>query len=344
MPYSRPFRLTLQAFLGLLLAVTLSCAAHAQTPLPLKTGQPGAAPNHRLILKDGSYQIVRKYEVVGDRVRYISVERGGDWEELPVALVDWEATRKWERDKATAAVEEPSPAMKEAAEISREEAAARDEQKARCPEVAKGLQLPDEDSVFALDIFEGAPELVELVPVDLAMNAKVRHGVNTLNPLSVAKARLELEGAHSRVHLHDGTLVIYLSLAASDDAEAVLSPALTVETRGSKEVANRKHGAHSPSSGFAIVRAVERNTVRIVGNLHMSSTGKVIQNENVIPARVEVLPGEHWLRITPQKPLATGEYALMEIISASEISQSVWDFRVAPQSGDNPGSIGPIVK
>jgi len=338
---SRPFRLALS---GLLLAVTLSCAAHTQAPLPLKTGQPGTAPNHRLILKDGAYQIVRKYEIAGDRVRYISVERGGDWEELPVDLVDWEATHKWEQDMVKAAVEEPSPAMKMAAEIDREEAAARDEQKTRRPEVSKGIQLPDEDSVFSLDTFEGAPKLVELTPVDLAMNAKARHGVNTLNPLSASKARLELEGAHARVHLHDGALVIYLSLAASDDADTLLSPALTAETHGSKDVANRKHGAHSPSSGFAFVRAYERNTVRVVGNLHMSPTGKVIQNENVIPARVEVLPGEHWLRITPQKPLATGEFALMEIISASEISQSVWDFRIDPQSGDNPGSIGPIVK
>jgi hypothetical protein len=260
-----------------------------------------------------------------------------------VKLVDWEATRKWEQDQIKAVVEEPSPAMKMAAELGREEAAAREEQKSRRPEVAKGLQLPDEDTVFALDIFEGAPELVELTPIDLAMNAKSRHGVNTLNPLS-AKARLELEGAHARVHLHDGALVIYLSLAASDDAETVLSTALTAETRGSIEVANRKHGAHSPSSGFAIVRADERNTVRIVRAIHMSPTGKVIQNENVIPARVEVLTGEHWLRITPQKPLAPGEYALMEIISASEINQSVWDFSVDPQSGDNPGSIGPILK
>jgi hypothetical protein len=277
-------------------------------------------------------------------VRYISVERGGDWEELPVALVDWEATRKWEQDMVKAAVEEPSPAMKMAAELDREEAAAREEQKARRPEVAKGLQLPDEDAVFALDTFEGAPELVELTPVDLAMNAKSRHGVNTLNPLSTAKAHLELEGAHARVHLHDGALVIYLALADSENAVPVLSPALTVETRGSIEVANRKHGAHSSTSGFAIVRADERNTVRIVGAIHVSPTGKVTQSEDVIPARVEVLPGEHWLRISLQKPLATGEYALMEIISASEISQSVWDFRVDPQSGDNEGSIVPIVK
>ena len=43
----------------------------------------------------------------------------------------------------SAGVDEASPAMKEAAEIDKEEAAERDEQKARMPEVAKGLELPD---------------------------------------------------------------------------------------------------------------------------------------------------------------------------------------------------------
>ena len=127
-------------------------------------------------------------------------------------LVDWEATRKWERDHAAAAVEEPSPAMKEAEEIDKEEAAERDEQKARMPEVAKGLELPDEDGVFALDTFEGTPELVELLPSDLNMNAKTKHGLSTLNPLAGAKASLELEGAHAKVHLHVNDPAIYLSL------------------------------------------------------------------------------------------------------------------------------------
>jgi hypothetical protein len=330
--------------LVLLLAVALAGAAQSPKPLPLKPDQPVSTPNRRLILKDGSYQVVRRYEVVGDRVRYISVERGGDWEELPAELADWEATRKWERDHASPPAEELSPAMKEAEAIDKEEAGERDEQKARRPEVAKGLELPDEDAVFALDSFEGAPELVELLPVDLAMDSKSRHGLNTLNPLAASKAQIELEGAHAKVHLHVATPVIYLSLASQDDVETVLSHALTVNTTSAKEAANRKHAAHSPASGFAIVRADERNTVRIIGAVHVSRNGAVTQDEDAVPATVEALAGKHWLKITPQKPLAAGEYALVEILSASEMNQSVWDFRVDPASGDNQGSIGPILK
>jgi len=315
-----------------------------QKPLPLKPDLPGLATNHRLILKDGTYQMVRRYEVVGDRVRYISLERAGEWEELPTDLVDWGATRKWERDHANSAVEDASPAMKEAEAIDKEEAAERAELQAHRPEVARGLELPDEDGVFALDTFEGTPELVELLPVDLSLNAKNKRGLSTLNPMAGAKANLELDGQHAKVHLHVNDPAIYLALASSDEAEKVLSHAVTVETRGAKEVANRKHGAHSPASGFAIVRVDERKAVRIVGAVHLSPRGQVTQNENVIPAKIEVMPGKHWLKIVPQDPLAIGEYALVEILSSSDINQSVWDFRVDPQLGDNEGSMGPIFK
>jgi hypothetical protein len=317
--------------------------AYAQKTLPLKPDTPGMAANHRLILKDGSYQLVRKYEIVGDRVRYISIERSGDWEELPENLVDWDATRKWERDHALAA-EDASPAMKEAANIDKEEAAERDEAIARRPEVAKGLELPDEDGVFALDTFQGTPELVEMLPSELNAQTKSKHGLNTFNPLAGSNASLELDGAHAKIHLHVNDPALYLSLNTPDQAEQVVSHAMTVNTSGAKEVASRKHGAHSASSGFAIVRVDERRALRVVGAIHMSPNGTVTQDENVIPTKVEVLPGKHWLRITPAQQLTIGEYALVELLSANDINQSVWDFRIDPQLGDNPASLGPILK
>jgi hypothetical protein len=336
-------RRLLTGFVLILLLAAMAAPLHAQKTLPLKPDVPGTATNHRLILKDGTYQLVRKYEVVGDRVRYISIERSGEWEELPYDLVDWDATRKWERDHAVQP-EGSSDAMKEAAAIDKEEQAERDEAKARRPEVAKGLELPDENGVFALDTFQGTPELIEMLSAELNAQTKSKHGLNTLNPLAGARASLELDGAHAKVHFHVNDPVLYLSLNARDDAEEVVSHAMMVNTGGAKEVAGAKHGAHSASSGFAIVRVDERRALRIVGAIHMSPDGKVTQDENVIPTKVEVLPGKHWLRITPAQQLTIGEYALVEILSASDINQSVWDFRVDPQLGDNPGSLGPILK
>jgi hypothetical protein len=349
LPHSRALAACILACtLAALLPAGVSAAQQNPTPLPLKPDLPNTGANHRLILKDGTYQLVRKYEVVGDRVRYISVERGGDWEELPLDLIDWDATRKWERDHTVQPVDSSndsaSPAMKEASEIDKEEAAERDEQQARMPQVAKGLELPNEDGVFVLDTYEGTPELVELLPTELNANTKTKHGLSTFNPLAGQKASLELDGAHAKIHLHVNDPAIYLSLETTGHAEQVVSHSMTVNTDGAKEVQSRKHGAHSATSGFAIVRVDERRAIRIVGAIHMSPNGTVTQDEDVIPAKVEVLPGKHWIKIAPDKPLTIGEYALVEIISASDINQSVWDFRVDPQLGDNPGSLGPILK
>jgi hypothetical protein len=234
--------------------------------------------------------------------------------------------------------------MKEAEGIDKEEAAERAEEAARMPEVAKGLELPDQDSVFVLDIYQGTPELVELIPNELAVDAKTHHGLNTLNPLASQRASIELPGSHAKVHLHVNDPAIFISLNATDNAEKVLSHALTVNTKGAPDAVNRKHGAHSPESGFAIVKVDERKAVRVVGAIHISPTGNVTQSEDTIPMKVEVMPGKHWLKLTPIETLAIGEYALVEILSPSDISQTVWDFQVNPRLGDNQGSLTPIQK
>ena len=72
-----------------MLMLAISCLS--QTPAALPQAR-------RLILKDGSYQSVTKYEINGDRVRYFSAERG-EWEEVPKSLVDWDATDKFEQGR-----------------------------------------------------------------------------------------------------------------------------------------------------------------------------------------------------------------------------------------------------
>ncbi len=321
-----------------------STQPQSSKPLPLKPDLPGLSKNHRLILKDGSYQVVREYKIDGDRVHYFSQERG-DWEDLPVQLVDWDATRKWEQDHLSAESQDASPAMKEAAEIDKEEADEREDEKARMPEVSKGLELPDEDGVFVLDTYQGTPELVELLPKELRLDAKTHRGLGVLNPQAGQKEGLEIEGAHAKVHLHVDDPAIYLSLGVEGAEEPVLSHPFTVDTSSAKAAQDRKHGAHSTQSGFAIVKVDERNAMRLVGAIHISPTGKVTQDEDVIPATAEILPGKHWLKIVPaQKLVMHGEYALVEILSPDDISDSVWDFRVDPTEGDNPGSITPILK
>jgi hypothetical protein len=311
-------------------------------PLPMRPDLPGMARNHRLILKDGSYQVVRDYKIVGARVRYLSQERG-DWEEMPVDLVDWDATKKWEQEHTDLTTDD-SPAMKEAESIDKEETEERDDQKARMPEVATGLELPDEDGVFVLDTFQGTPELVELPPSDLDLNARERHGIGVLNPMAGQRADLVLQGAHSKIHLHINEPSFFLSLDVADAKEPVLSEPVTVHTSTEGLNHKPKEGAHSAQSGFALVKVDERNAVRVIGAIHVSPGGQVTQSENVIPAAVQLMPGKHWLRIDPKEPLEIGEYALVEILSPEDISQQVWDFRVDPTKGDNPGSITPIQK
>lgn len=70
----------------------VACAAVAQ------------AQSRAVILTDGTRLEVREYEVVEDRVRYFSSERG-QWEEVPVAIVDLERTNVHNRAR-TAEFEE----------------------------------------------------------------------------------------------------------------------------------------------------------------------------------------------------------------------------------------------
>ena len=59
----------------------------------------------KLYLKDGGYHMTREYKREGDRVRYFSTERG-EWEEIPVELVDLQKTEAERKNRASAETQE----------------------------------------------------------------------------------------------------------------------------------------------------------------------------------------------------------------------------------------------
>jgi hypothetical protein len=331
--------------LMLLLGATLAIIGHAQVSLPSNaaTQAPGTSQRTRLILKDGSYQIVLRYEVSGKIVRYYSAERDAT-EEIPADLVDWEATHKWERQHAVAeasdAAQAPAPTIDP--ELLREEA---DRAEWR-PEVAPDLHLPELDSVLALDNFRGTPELVPLVQSDGELNRVTGHNVLKLaiNPRSASHQIEQLKGVEAAVQLHVATPAIYVRLGDDSGVMRGGTP-LTVDTHGAGSGAKTDSSGGSPDSGYVMVRADVRTDTRVLASFNIGVLGGgVKQQEDVIETASEVLPGGHWMKLTPKRPLDFGEYALMEVVSENEINLGVWDFGVHPVAPENRDAIKPEPK
>jgi hypothetical protein len=321
----------------ILLALLLSSLAIG----PLGLAQ---APNQRLILKDGSYQVVTKYQKVGDRVRYFSAERG-QWEELPANLVDWTATEQWAKDHAPGAQPAPapdtpsaSPVNPEAAEIDKEE----QRERAGTPYVSPGLRLPDQEGVWALDTFHDQPELVVLTQNTGGVNREPGHNVlrAALNPLGGMQQSVQIPGAESKVKLHVNDPALYVSITQTD--EPAPDSALTVETRGAGSVKDKNFSSATSQYAIVRVRSNFKRDYRDVTGIKIGIGGKVSQTEDVIPTKAQVMPGNRWIKLTPLQPLTIGDYALMELLGPGQVNLSVWDFRVDPQGPDNKNAIMPL--
>jgi hypothetical protein len=266
----------------------------------------------RLILKDGSYQSVGKYEMKGDRVRYYSAERA-EWEEMPASLVDWKATEEYEKDAASDKNTELEKVLKEDKEDAEKEAAAN-------PEVAPGVRLPDGGGVFLLDKFKGQPQLCELVQTNGEINKHTGKNIlrATINPIASSKQSIELKGLHARVQSHTGYPEIYLDIDSDTQTQKL-------------DLADH----------FRIVRMTEKKDTRLLGNLKVSMIGNVSQEGTYVKVEAEKLAGD-WIKLKPATPLAPGEYAVVEMLTPKEMNLYVWDFGVDPNAPDNPTAWKPV--
>jgi hypothetical protein len=297
---------------SILLSVGLWAAVPHLSVAQTAAQLPSQQNTNRLILKDGSYQQVVKYEVQGDRVHYLSAERF-EWEDIPSSLVDWEATKKYEAEfssgKTRTHIETP------------EEQEEREKEEANSPEIQPGLRLPGTGGVFLLDQYDGKPELAEILQNGSEVNqsANKKSVLRTaVNPIGSSKHSFELRGPHATVQSHLPSPVIYVDI----DEGALNDVALT--------------------GRFRIVRAEVKKDVRVIGNLKVTFTGKTSQEGNFIPASVEKVGTGEWVKVTPTQDLPPGEYAVVEMLGAEEMNLYVWDFGVNRQAPANPNTFHPV--
>jgi hypothetical protein len=322
---------------GVILGFELAAAA-------ARAQQHDAPKPHRihLILKDGSYQVVVSYEISGNLVRYVSAERGGAQEEIPLELVDLDATHKWE--KAHAPVAEGDAEQGKAPVIDPELLKEEEERMALTPFVEPDLRLPLEDSVLVQDEYQGKPELVPLVQTDGDLNHTTSHSIvkKALNPKAASHQMVTLKGTKSYVQLHVDTPVFYLRIGEASAVSTGSAP-LVVDTHGASSV-NRDADDRSGESQYVIVRTDVRVDARLIASFNLAAIDDGRPIDDVIQMKGETLRGGHWLKLTPDKPLDFGEYALLEVLSAKEVNLGVWDFGVHPTAPENRDVIKPEPK
>lgn len=298
------FPMWTRSFCALCLLLGVGVSAPRQTAGP--SPQLQQLKVRRLILMDGSYELIRRYEIKGSRVRFLSSDRG-EWEEMPVSMVDWPATEKYARGEASTK------------EVRAEESRAEDEHAkaqldASAPEVAPGIRLPDSGGTYMLDVFRGRQQLIHLVQNGADINRNTGSNIlrGIINPVSGSRRSIELKGAHAATQAHIADPLIYLAV----DPEADYTP-------------------KTAQGHFRIVRCESKKGNRVVGAVSVAIYGKVKQQAGFVETRIEPVAGP-WIRVRPASSLSAGEYALVEMLGEKGMNTYVWDFGFDPAAPGNP--------
>ena len=276
-----------------------SKSVNTSTPVGMPRGK-------KLVLKDGSFQLIREYQKNGERIRYYSIERG-DWEEIPASLVDWDATKK-----AETADEKTSAAMLEKARIQAEAA------KMEPPldvdaslTVAQGVFLPEGEGMFAVE----GKSVITLQQAGSQIKTDKKNVLKqVLIPLPVVpgKRNVELPGAKAAVRVNSAAPEFYLR-EPPPDPDRVSS----VERTGRQ---------NESGPDVLLLRAKVKGNKRYIESMR-SMFGQDLgeERDEISIQRWEVAPDVY--KFTLGEPLPPGEYVLAEILNEG-MNLFVWDFGV----------------
>jgi hypothetical protein len=267
---------------------------------------PDVPRGKKLILKDGTYQVVREYQRNGDRVRYFSVERG-DWEELPASLVDWDATAK-----DAAASEKALAALTQ--KVHNQEEAKRMDNVADIDaslQVGQGAFLPQADGLF---VVEGkSVRLLQQAGSSTKLD-KLRTIEQVLSPVPIVpgKQTVVLPGEHATLRLRSTTPEFYLREPPPDP------------DRVSPIEKSSRPGESGPD--VVLLRAKKVHSGRELESISTLFGQKISTNINEVAIqRWEVAPNVY--RFTLGEALTPGEYVIAEVLEGG-LNYFVWDFGV----------------
>ena len=288
-------------------------AAQAQVPAEKQTGgkvaQTGVSAlprGKKLVLKDGTFQLVRDYRRNGERIRYLSAERG-DWEEIPAAAVDWDATAK-----AAAAEQAEEDAL--AKKIHAQEQAQKIETMMDVDaslQVAPGVFLPPGEGMFLIDGKSVKP--LEQVGSQVKTDKK-QFLKQVLSPIPIipSKRNVEILGNKASIRVTNGQAEFYLREAPPDP------------DRTTPIVKSSRPGESGPE--VELVRATVKGNKRQLESIRSLFGEQLEEKRNSISIqRWEIAPTV--FRFTISEPLPPGEYALAEILPDG-MNLYVWDFGV----------------
>jgi hypothetical protein len=158
------------------------------------------AANLKLYLKDGSYHIVREYQVQSNNVHFYSVERS-QWEDIPLDLVDLKRT-------------EAEVAQRQA-QLEKDAQAVAEEEKAERDLARETRRIPQDPGVYWL---EGNQAKVIKIAQSTIHTNKGRSILKALSPIPMVpgKATLELDGAHSANVFTNPEQEFYIQLSETE--------------------------------------------------------------------------------------------------------------------------------
>ena len=258
------------------------------------------------MLKDGTFQLARSYERNGDRVRYYSVERGA-WEEIPAALIDWDATAK-----AEAAEKSENEAF--ANKVHTQEEANRIDTVMDVDaslQVAPGVFLPPGEGMFVID----GKHVSQLEQAGAGINTdKKQLFKQVLSPIPIVpgKRTIYIPGSRAKLRVSATNIEFYLREAPPD-------PDRTTPIERSS-----RPGESGPE--VELVRATIKGNKRQLESIKTYFGEQVAEERKTMSLqRWEIAPTVY--RFTLGEPLAPGEYALAEILPGG-MNLFVWDFGV----------------